>query len=82
MNRALIITFFMLLILTSLSFIIYNTTWDETTKSILILCLSATKIFLVAGQFIELRLAHIFWRISFTVIVLLIFSLVIYSFNT
>lgn len=76
MKKKLTYTFGLLLLLTFATFLIVNLPLDSFIKKCLILALFSVKFILVAFQFMELKKAHSFWKIS-TITILIIINLII-----
>lgn len=76
MKKELTYTFALLLFLTFVTFLIVNLPLDSFIKKCLILALFLVKFLLVAFQFMELKKAHSFWKIS-TITILIIINLII-----
>ena len=76
MKKELTYTFALLLLLTFATFLIVNLPLDYFIKKCLILALFSVKFLLVAFQFMELKKAHSFWKIS-TIAILIIINLII-----
>ena len=76
MKKELTYTFALLLLLTFATFLIVNLPLDSFIKKCLILALFSVKFLLVAFQFMELKKAHSFWKIS-TIAILIIINLII-----
>lgn len=76
MKKKLTYTFGLLLLLTFATFLIVNLPLDSFIKKCLILALFSVKFILVAFQFMELKKAHSFWKIS-TIAILIIINLII-----
>ncbi|MBK9225265.1 MAG: cytochrome C oxidase subunit IV family protein [Flavobacterium sp.] len=76
MKKELTYTFALLLLLTFATFLIVNLHLDSFIKECLILTLFSVKFLLVAFQFMELKKAHSFWKIS-TIAILIIINLII-----
>jgi hypothetical protein len=72
MKKKHIITLAILLLLTLLTAIVAG----FNHFALLILALSAIKFLLVAFQFMELKKAHVFWKVSIVFIVLLITGII------
>lgn len=64
MQKKLIYTFVLLLLLTLVTVVITNSSLNFFIKKCLILILFSVKFLLVAFQFMELKKAHSFWIIS------------------
>ena len=76
MKKELTYTFGLLLLLSFATFLIVNLPLDSFIKKCLILTLFSVKFLLVAFQFMELKKAHSFWKIS-TIAILIIINLII-----
>jgi hypothetical protein len=80
MKNSLIISYFLLLLLTILSALIAASFTISTILAATLMALAATKFVAVAFQFMDLKKAHPFWKssllISLIVLVVLIVSLI------
>ncbi len=65
MRKELNIVLGFLLLLTLITIIIYNSEIATTFKNGMILILSYLKILLIALHFMDLKNAHLFWKVSF-----------------
>jgi len=66
MKKDLTITLIVLIVLTAITVMIFNSGMNPLVKDRVIISLSYIKILLIAFYFMELKRAHIFWKISFT----------------
>ncbi|TRX38927.1 hypothetical protein FNW52_02455 [Flavobacterium sp. ZT3R18] len=64
MKKSLILIYAFLLVMTITTALIANSSLVSTVMVALILVLSSIKFFMVAFQFMELKKAHSFWKIS------------------
>lgn len=77
MKKEFTVSFIFLLLLTLLTIIVFNSSFIPKIKFLLIMCLAFTKIYLVAFYFMELKKAHLFWKVSLLSIVGLIITITI-----
>ncbi len=72
------ITYFILLLLTVSTALLSNNKNICQISTILIMVISAIKFLLVAFQFMELKKANSFWKVSLSLVLLLIVLLIVF----
>jgi hypothetical protein len=79
MKKDLSLVFGSLMLLTLTTFIIFNLSINQYTKTISILGLFVVKFLLVAFQFMELKKANVIWKVAVISILALINVIIIIS---
>jgi hypothetical protein len=78
MKKSLILVYGILVTLTLATAFIANSSLISSVVVALIMVLSAIKFLLVAFQFMELKKANLFWKVSLCLTVGLLFSLIVF----
>lgn len=79
MNKKNFLVWVVLIALTSMSYFSANSQWPAKTVVWSLLIATTIKFMGVGFQFMELKNAHIFWKVSFVTIFLLYFSIVLFA---
>lgn len=77
MKKEFTISFAILLLLTLITIIVFKSSIIPSLKSLLIMSLAFSKIYVVSFYFMELKKAHLFWKISLLSIVGLTIAVII-----
>ena len=77
MKRSFIFTYILLILLTAATALVSTSSAISKIAIYLIMGISAIKFWLVAFQFMELKKANSFWKVSLTLVLGIIISLVV-----
>ena len=78
MKNQLVITYFSLIILTITTALVSNFYSISPFILGLVMAISAIKFLLVSFQFMELKKANLFWKVSLSIVLLLIVLLIVF----